>query len=149
MPEENQDSEIIDLGFDVNEKDVKRPVLKDGSYPFTIAYVRGETSKNNQPMLLVGFRLAEPAQDTDGKTVSPGFTITQRYLRQPVGGLTQEMIQRRFQQIHFAAAGEGKVNTGAWVGKTVLCRVNIREAQGGYDESNEIQSVKPYHPKAA
>lgn len=143
MAEENQDSEIIDLGFDVNEADVKRPVLKGGTYAFTLARVWKDKTKAGAPQLAIMHRLTQPAQATDGKDISPGFTITQRYLMEPTGGLTKEMIENRFKQIHFAAAGEGKVNTGSWVGKTVMCRVNIREPHDGYDESNEIASYKP------
>src|SRR6266446_2569989 len=130
-------NEIIDLGFDVKEADVARPVLKDGTYDMTIGFTRGETSKNGHPMLLVGYRLAQSAEDTRGRSVNPGFTITQRYMRKPSGDLTQAMIDDRFKAIHFAAAGEGAVNTGAWIGKTVKARVKIREAKGEYSESNE------------
>lgn len=144
MPEaETQENEIIDLGFDVNEADVARPILKDGTYDMTIGFTRKETSKNGHPMLLVGFRLAQTAEDTNGKSLNPGFTIVQRYLTQPTGKMTQEQIQDRFKRIHFAAAGEGKVNTGAWIGKTVRARVKIREAQGEFGESNDVSNVFP------
>lgn len=144
MPEtDTVQNEIIDLGFDVNEADVARPVLKDGTYDMTIGFTRGETSKNGHPMLLVGYRLAQSAEDTRGRTVNPGFTITQRYMRKPSGDLTQKMIDDRFKLIHFAAAGEGSVNTGAWIGKTVKARVKIREAKGEFSESNEVSGVYP------
>jgi len=143
MADENTQNEIIDLGFDVSEADVTRPVLKDGTYDMTIGFTRSETSKNGHPMLLVGFRLAQNAEDTTGKTVNPGFTLIQRYLTQPTGKMTKEQIQDRFKRIHFAAAGEGKVNTGAWIGKTVKARVKIREAQGEFGESNDISNVYP------
>jgi len=142
MAEETQ-NEIIDLGFDVNEADVARTILKDGTYDMTIGFTRRETSKNGHPMLLVGFRLAQDAEDTVGKKVHPGFVINQRYLTQPTGNLTQEMVQDRFKRLHFAAAGEGKVNTGAWIGKTVRARVKIREAQGEFGESNDVTNVYP------
>src|SRR4030095_5792514 len=107
--EETQQNEIIDLGFDVSEADVARPVLKDGTYDMTIGFTRQETSKNGHPMLVVGFRLAQNAEDTQGKQVNPGFTITQRYLREPTGKMTKQQVQDRFKRIHFAAAGAGKV----------------------------------------
>lgn len=143
MAEETQQNEVIDLGFDVNEADVARPVLKDGTYDMTIGFTRSETSKNGHPMMLVGYRLAQDAEDTQGKKVNPGFMILQRYLRQPTGNMTQSMVEDRFKRIHFAAAGEGKVNTGAWIGKTVRARVKIREAQGEFGESNDISAVYP------
>lgn len=150
MPEtETQTSEIIDLGFNVSEADVARPVLKDGTYDMTIGFTRPEKSKNGHPMLLVGYRLAQTAEDTKGKTVNPGFTIVQRYMRNPSGDLTEKMIQDRFKQIHFAAAGEGAVNTGAWIGKTVRARVKLREPSVNkttgeeYPESNEVSGVYP------
>jgi len=151
MPETTDtQSEIIDLGFDVSEADVLRPVLQSGTYDFTIASTRKEPSRQKQiPQLLVVYRLAEPAVDSQGRTVNPGFTIIQRYLLQPTGGLTMEMIQRRIKEIHFAAAGEGKVTTEAWIGKVVRCRVNMREAHTDpvsgveYGETNEIVRVMP------
>lgn len=143
MAEENTQNEIIDLGFDVTEADVARPVLKDGTYDMTIGFTRGETSKNGHPMLVVGYRLAQNAEDTQGKQVNPGFTVMQRYLMKPTGKMTQAQINDRFKRIHFAAAGAGKVSTGAWTGKTVRARVKIREAEGDFAESNDISGVYP------
>lgn len=150
-----QDSEIIDLGFDVTEADVARPVLRSGNYDATIAFVRRENSRNkNLPTLVVGYKLLKPTVDVNGKEVNKGFTLVQRILMQPTGGLTEEMIKRRIQQIHFAAAGPGKVTTGAWLEKPVTIRVNVREAhkdeQTGeeYDASNDVSRVLP-PPKTA
>lgn len=142
MSEDTQ-NEIIDLGFDVNEADVARPILKDGTYNFKIGFTRKETSKNGHEQVLVGYRLEEVAEDTNGRPVNPGFTIISRYLTKPTGKMTQEMISDRFKRIHFAAAGEGRVNTGEWIGKSVRARVKIREAQGEFPESNEIAGVMP------
>jgi len=144
------ESEIIDLGFDVTEADVARPVIKGGKYNATISYVRQEPSrKANLPQLLVGFRLSEPTKSIDGKDVGEGFTITQRILMQPTGGLTQQMINDRLKRIHFAAAGPGRVTTAGWVGKPVQVRVSLREPHKDketgeeYDASNDIAGVYP------
>jgi hypothetical protein len=143
MPETETQNEVIDLGFNVTEADVARPILKDGTYDMTIAFTRQETSKNGHPMLVVGYRLAQQAEDTNGKPLNPGFMITQRYLTQPTGKMTSEQIQDRFKRIHFAAAGTGKVSTGAWTGKTIRARVKIREAEGDFGESNDVSAVYP------
>ncbi len=152
MPEttDTLQNEIIDLGFDINEADVARPVLQGGTYDFTIAATRQEPSRQKQlPQLVVVYRLAQIAKDTRGNDVNPGFTLTQRYLTKPTGGMTQEMIKRNIGQIQFAAAGAGRVNTGDWIGKTVRCSVRLREAHTdektgqSYGESNEIGSVFP------
>lgn len=147
---ETQGNEIIDLGFDINEADVARPVLQGGTLDFTIAATRREPSKQKQiPQLIVVFKLAEMAKDTQGRDVNPGFTLTQRYLTQPTGGMTQEMIKRNIGQIQVAAAGAGRVNTEGWIGKTVRCSVRLREAHTDqktgkqYGESNEISAVFP------
>ncbi len=140
---EEAQNEIIDLNFDVTEADVARPILKDGTYDFTIRSTRQETSKKGHPMLIVGFALAQMVETVDNKEVNPGFTITSYYLMQPVGKMTQEMVNDRFKRIHFAAAGAGRVNTGEWIGKSVRCQVKIREAEGDYSASNEIAGVYP------
>jgi hypothetical protein len=145
-----QDSEIIDLGFDVTEADVARPVIRAGNYNATIAFARrANSSQKGIPQLLVGYRLSEPSKDLQGKDINPGFTITQRIMLQPTGKLTEDMIQRRVKQVHFAACGPGRVTTAEWVGKPVRVRVTLRdphkdEATGEeYDASNDISSVLP------
>jgi hypothetical protein len=144
------DSEIIDLGFDVSEADVARPVIKDGNYNATIAFARkGLSSQKQIPQLLVGYRLTEPTQDINGKDIGAGFTITQRIQLQPTGKLTEAMIQDRIKRVHFAACGPGRVTTAEWVGKPVRIRVTLREPhrdeQTGeeYDASNDIGRVFP------
>lgn len=150
-----QDSEIIDLGFDVTEADVARPVLRNGNYDATIVFARKEQSRQKGlPTMTVGYRLTKGGMDITGKDIRPGFTIVQRILMQPTGGLTEEMIRRRLQQIHFAAAGPGRVTTGAWIGKPVTIRVTVREPHRDettgeeYDASNDIARVYP-PPKSA
>jgi hypothetical protein len=150
MPETEAQNEVIDLGYDVNEADVARPVLQGATLNFTIQRTYQENSrKQGIPTLVVVYGLAEVAKDTQGREVNPGFTIFQRILMKPTGGLTQEMIDQRIKSIHFAAAGEGRVSTGAWIGKTVRCRVNLRESHKDeatgteYGESNEIVRVMP------
>lgn len=148
---DNQDNEIIDLGFDVTEADVARPILKDGTYDFTITSVKsGESSQAKIPQISVGYKLAQDAEADDGKPVRAGqVTLFANYLRQPTGKLTEAMIRERFQQIHFAAAGAGRVNTEAWLGKPVRCRVSIREKRTDqktgkeYAARNEVDRVLP------
>jgi hypothetical protein len=98
---------------------------------------------------VVVYSLAEVAKDTQGRDVNPGFQMYQRILMKPTGGLTQEMIKTRIDSIQFAAAGAGRVTTEAWIGKTVRCRVSLREAHkdettgNEYGDSNEIARVMP------
>jgi hypothetical protein len=143
-------NEVIDLGYDVTEADVARPVLQAGTYNFTIQRTYQENSrKAGIPTLVVVYQLAEVAKDTQGRDVNPGFIMFQRILMKPTGGLTQEMIKTRIDSLHFAAAGAGRVTTEAWIGKTVRCRVSLREPHKDetsgteYGESNEISRVMP------
>lgn len=149
-PVEQPDSEIIDLGFEVSEADVARPVLKRGTYAAIISFARQEPSRQKgTPTLLVGYRLTEPTKTVDGKDVGAGFTIIQRILMQPTGKLTQQMINDRIKRVHFAAAGPGRVTTAAWVGKPVRVLVTLREPHRDettgeeYDASNDIGGVYP------
>jgi hypothetical protein len=48
---ETPDSEIIDLGFDVTEADVARPVLKAATLNAEIAFVRTVKTSKDQPQL--------------------------------------------------------------------------------------------------
>lgn len=144
------DSEIIDLGFDVSEADVARPVLRNGTYDAVIAFARPETTRQKGlPQLVIGYRLTEPTTDINGKEVGEGFTIIQRVLMQPSGGYTERMMKDRLGRIHFAAAGPGRVSTKDWIGKPVRVRVTLREphrdeATGQeYDASNDIGGVYP------
>jgi len=153
--EETPTSEIIDLGFDVTEADVARPKVKAGTYNAVIAFVRQEASrKAGLPQLLVGYRFIVPLPTIDNKEVGSGFTITQRILMQPTGGLTQEMINDRLKRVHFAACGPGRVTTAGWIGKPVRVRVTLRdphtdkETGEEYDASNDIGGVYPM-PKSA
>lgn len=158
MPEDTeteQQSEIIDLGFDVTEADVARPVIRNGTYNANIAFARQEPSRQKGlPTMMVGYRLTEPSKDINGKEVGAGFTLVQRILMQPTGNLTQQMINDRLKRIHFAAAGPGRVTTAAWVGKPVRVRVTLREPHRDettgeeYDASNDVAGVYP-PPKSA
>lgn len=155
MPDTETDQPVsttIDLAFDVKEADVTRPVLQGGTYDFTIGFARQEPSRQKQlPQLLVGYRLAEVAKDTNGRDVNPGFTITQRILLKPTGKMTQEQIEGRIKQIQFATNGESsfKGDTSVWLGKKVRCRVTLRESHRDevsgveYGESNDVARVMP------
>jgi hypothetical protein len=150
METQTEQNEVIDLGYDVTEADVARPILQAGTYDFTIQRTYQEASrKAGIPTLVVVYSLTEVAKDTQGRDVNPGFTMFQRILMKPTGGLTKEMIDQRIKSIHFAAAGEGRVTTSAWIGKTVRCRVSLRESHKDeatgteYGESNDIARVLP------
>lgn len=140
---------MIDLGFDASPDDISRPLLKGGNMPLKIAATKQVTSTNGHPQLQVTYKTTEEAETVDGKTVKPGFTINQRYLLKPTGGMTEEMIRKNLGSIHFSAVGAGRVNTGEWVGKTIMAQVKLREARHDdktdrdYPASNEVGFVNP------
>jgi hypothetical protein len=150
MQEENQEVEsaIIDLGFDVSEADIAFPTIKPGTYDAKIVSVTPAKSKSGADMLEVRYRLLDGVTDLSGREVK-GMTIMQRLVTQPTGGLTQEMIKRNVGRVQIAAAGPGRVNTGTWKDKHVRIRVSLREAhrdeQTGeeYPASNDIANVLP------
>lgn len=144
MTNETETSEIIDLGFDVTEADVARPVLKAATLNAEIAFVRTVKTSKDQPQMNIGYRLTEPAQSIDGKTVNPGFMVFQRFLLVPSGGYTEDMILTNKKRVHFAACGKGLAkNTGEWVGKPVRVQVKFRDEHDGYAASNEVGMVMP------
>lgn len=157
MPDTNEqpDSEIIDLGFDVTEADVARPVLKAATLDAEISFARTEPSRQKGlKQMLVGFRLTQPAETIDGKSVNAGFTLIKRVLMEPSGKWTKAMGDDALKRIHFAAAGPGKVTTGAWIGKPVRIRVTFRDvhtddAGQEFPASNEIGAVYPMPKHAA
>lgn len=147
-PQVEQTSEIIDLGVDVSEADILRPVLQNGTYEAEVAFFRQEKTRVSQlDQLLIGYRLTQEAKDLNGKTVNPGFTLTQRVLLEPSGKRTQEMINDQKKRLHYAITGKlGKADTSEWQGKPVRIRVTVREphtddAGNSYDASNEIAGV--------
>lgn len=139
----------IDISFDVDEGDITRPVLKAGTYDFTIGFTRNEPSrKQGKPQLLVGYRLAQIAEDTRGRPISPGFTITQRILLVPSGKYTEELRDQRLKQIQFATHGKSRFNGDptVWVGKPCRVQITVREPHTddlgqAFGESNEIGRV--------
>lgn len=144
------DSEIIDLGFDVTEADVARPVLKSATLNAEIAFVRTAKTSKDQPQMNIGYRITETAQSIDGKTVNPGFMVFQRFLLVPSGDYTEAMKETNLKRVHFAACGAGRAeNTAAWVGKPVRVQVKFRDVHtdpktgSEYPASNEVGGVFP------
>jgi hypothetical protein len=147
---EEQQSEIIDFGFDATEADIARPVMQNGVYDADVSFVRSEKTKNTQmQQLVMGFRLTQEAKDTNGKPINPGFTVIHRFLVEPTGGLTKQMIEDRLKRYQVGIAGPGRVSTANWVGKSVRIKVTIREARtdektgNTYEASNEIGGIYP------
>lgn len=152
MPEETETQPVsthIDISFDVDEGDIARPVLKAGKYDFTIGFAREEpTRKQGKPQLLVGYRLAQVAEDTRGRPINPGFTIIQRILLVPSGKYTEELRDQRIKQIQFATHGKSRFtgDTSIWVGKPCQLQITVREPHTDdlgqeFGESNEISRV--------
>jgi hypothetical protein len=133
----------------VTEADVARPILKAATLDAEIAFVRTATTQKGQPQLNIGYRITEPAQSIDGKTVNAGFMVFQRVLMVESGNYTNAMKEDRLKRIHFAACGAGTAkNTGEWVGKPVRVQVKFRDEHDGYAASNEVGGVYPM-PKSA
>lgn len=152
---EDQQSEIIDFGFDASEADALRPVLQNGMYDAEISFVRSEKTKNTQVnQIVMGLRLTQESKTVEGKVINPGFTIMHRFLTEPTGGLTQKMIDERVKRYQVVIAGPGRVSTANWIGKPVRVKVTLREARtdektgNTYDASNEVAGIYPPAKKA-
>ena len=150
MPEtQEQDSQIIDLGFDVTAEDVLRPVLQGGPVNAEISFVREEPSRVKGTMqYVIGYRTTQETKDITGKIINPGFTLVQRINKKPTGKQTQKMLDDQMKRIHFSAIGLGRVTTAEWVGKPVSIVVRLREAHvtedgTSYDASNDVGTVNP------
>ena len=151
---DQQQSEIIDFGFDATEADLARPVLQAQTCDAEVAFVRHVKTKN-QPedakpnQLSMGFRLTQSAKTVDGKEVNPGFIVFHRTLTVPTGDLTQKMVEDRLKRYQAAIAGPGRVNTGNWQGKPVRIKITLREARTdektgtAYDASNDVGGIFP------
>lgn len=141
---------MIDLGFDQSEADLSRPVIKPTTAEATCTYTKMAETKNGHPQLLIGWRFDTELEKVDGTKLSK-FSITQRVITKPTGGLTQKMITDRLGQIHFALTGAktGRPNTGEWIGKKARVVVKLREERTDentgqtYAASNEVSSVYP------
>lgn len=148
--ETQQESEIIDFGFDATEADLARPVLQNGIYDAEISFVRSEKTKNTQVnQLVMGFRTTQETKTVEGKAINAGFTVVLRTLTEPTGKLTAKMIEDRLKQYQAAIAGPGRVTTANWIGKPVRVRVSLREARtdektgNTYNASNEVTGIYP------
>ncbi len=154
-----QESEIIDFGFDATEADLARPVLQNGVYDAEVSFVRQERTKN-QPedakpnQLAMGFRLTQSAKTVEGKEINAGFMVFHRTLTLPAGKLTAKMIEDRLKQYQAAIAGPGRVTTAGWPGQPVRVKVSLREARtdektgNTYNASNEVTGIYPPSKKA-
>jgi hypothetical protein len=139
-------NEIIDLGYNVEDVDLSRPVLAAGTYPFTVVGVAAEQSKSNPQNrnLKVTFALAAVAEATNGKLVNPGFRLTMYMPLQDVGKMQPGQWKERPAQLHNGLGLTGAISTGEWTGKTVNCTVKVTpsrtdDASGRtYPEGNEI-----------
>ncbi len=145
----SEQNEIIDFNFDASEADIQRPIIKNGYYPLELSTVKQIVSKNNHPMLTVGFKSTTPLPTVDGKEVNPGFFFSTNILLKPTGDLTQEMIEARLKEFHVSLVGPGKVSTQNWPGKVANVQLKLREPSRNettgeeYPARNEIGSIRP------
>lgn len=152
---EGNESEIIDLGYGVTEDDVKKPLLPKGVYKgkclrvWTEVTEASDGSGAKNKFMRVQWELSDKVKDIAGKEHEKFQPYPQRIMMNPSGKLTEEMIRQKVQQVHFALCGEGRVNTGPWVGKEAALTLSLREARTDektnktYDASNEIDRVNP------
>lgn len=126
MSDENQ-NEIIDLGFDQSEVQFEYPVLKECVTTLTCAKTYVKTNDDGKRRLMVEFTTTEPLEDIGGKVIQPGFKITEGCIMYDTGKMQPGDWQKRPAKIHFALTGEktGKPNTGQWQGKTAKVKLIV------------------------
>jgi hypothetical protein len=157
---ESIQSEIIDLGFNVEDVDLSRPVMKPGRKRFTVvSTTKVPTKTDNEDgskyNLQVVFSLDEEAESTkkddSGATrmIHPGFKLTQSLPLQDSGKMSKDQWKERPTQLHRAITGEkGGINTGAWQNKTVILDITVKPKSTGKDgkEYPEGNDIKGYYP---
>jgi hypothetical protein len=137
--------ELSNLDIDLTGVDLSRPLLPRQTLRARIGEVKLEKQENRGRNLIIPLTLEEPGQDTAGRTVNPGFVVTDRILVDPTGGLTQEMINERLARLQVAALKldrPGRFNAADLVGKEVLVTFDVRADKT--DASKSYQDVKRY-----
>jgi hypothetical protein len=72
---------IPPLSLVLNDVDTSMPLLVEGKQPLNIAKAEIAESKSGKGyMLVVVFKTVDPAKDTNGNDVHPGFPITHRFM---------------------------------------------------------------------
>lgn len=134
------------VDVDLSNTDISRPLFDNVFVNCTTGEVRVEKSENGLKSLVVPLVFDEPATDTNGKQVQPGFVITDRILITPTGGLTQQMINERLARFQVAALGLSKPqNFGAteqYIAKKVKVGLKLRTDKN--DATKVYQDVKSY-----
>jgi hypothetical protein len=135
-----------EIPIDLSNTDISRPLFDNVFVNCTTGEVKVEVSEKGLKSLVVPLVFDEPATDTNGKQVQPGFTVTDRILITPTGGLTQQMINERLARFQVAALGLSKPqNFGAtdqYISKKV--KVGFKTRVDKNDASKVYQDVRSY-----
>jgi hypothetical protein len=123
--------ELSNLDIDLTGVDISRPLLPRQNIRCLIGDLRIERSEPSKPRsLIIPLTLDEPAKDTKGDTVNPGFVVTDRILIDPTGGLTQVMINERLARFQVAALGLDKPgpfgDLSQYAGRKVTVTFDVR-----------------------
>lgn len=134
------------VDLDLSNTDISRPLFDNVFVVCTTGEVKVEVSEKGLKSLVVPLVFDEPAIDTNGKSVNPGFTVTDRILITPTGGLTQQMINERLARFQVAALGLSKPqnfgSTEQYIGKKVKVQFKVRQDKN--DANKVYQDVKSY-----
>jgi hypothetical protein len=143
----NNTVELSNLDLDLSSVDLSRPLIGGKQTKrCRIGNVTLEQQQGRGRNLVVPLTLEEPATDTNGKTVNPGFVVTDRILVDPTGGLTQEMINEKLARLQVAALKLDRPQKFApadLIGREVLVTFNTRADK--LDPSKLYQDVARYN----
>ncbi len=118
---------------DLSNVDLQRPLIKGLVLCRTGELSIDEKQSKKGEMLKylnIPLQLEEVTTSTEGKSIQPGFTITDRILITPTGGLTQERVNERLARFQIAALAIAKPTTfGAvsqYSGKLIKVKLDTR-----------------------
>lgn len=96
---------------DLTNTDLSRPLIKGLALCRTGELTIDEKQSKKGEMLRylnIPLQLEEMVTSTEGKSIQPGFTVTDRILITPTGGLTQERVNERLARFQIAALALAK-----------------------------------------
>jgi hypothetical protein len=140
------DNSFLD-NADLTGIDVSRPLLPKQVLTVRTGDVRIEKSDDgSKRYLVVPLVLEETGKDTKGNPVNVGFSVTDRLLLTPTGGLTQQMINEKLARFQTAVLATDKPGPfgqlDQYQGKLVRVQFDVRADK--QDPDNQFQDVRRY-----
>lgn len=137
------------LNADLTSVSTDYPVLPEDVYNVSITKMEAvKTKDGSKDLLEIVVSLDQPAKDREGKPVSAGHQVTDRFSLTPTDKYPVEKIQGRLKQIMESVQGKGASgafgNPSDYNGQKVVVKLGVEiDATGQYPDKNRISRFIP------